>query len=148
MSSTLVIAGHWTGGDPAYPSTLAALHACADGFSARKPDWNIRLVPFGAGVAFTEALAHAQATGWAPIVVPIHEESTFDAGQRTLDALDGGLTPLIEGAHSIDVDCGFGFLSALSNVDLSDGPDLEDRLRWILPAPQSPVVMWWSRPRR
>lgn len=132
MSPTLVIAGHWTGGDPAYPSTLAAFNACADGFSARKPDWSIRLVPFGAGVAFTEALVQAQATGWAPIVVPIHEESTFDAGQRTLDALDGGLTPLIEGGHSIDVDCGFGFLSALSNVDLSDGPDLEDRLRRAL----------------
>ncbi len=127
MSPRVLAAGHWAGGEPASPSALAALATVGEGFASVRPEWGIDLVPFGPGPALVDALSSTGEHPYAPVVVGIEEASTAAAGAAAREALDAGLVPVVEGGHAIDVDCGFGFLSAFTGVDLSAG-NLEEAL--------------------
>ena len=116
----VVVAGHWAGpGVSEGLSAPAALSRVAQGFAATAPPgWQVDVVPFGPGRALAEAVAASPGSGLAPVIVGVEEASTSRAGRQTQDALEAGLTPVVEGGHSIDVDAGLGLLTALSGVPL------------------------------
>lgn len=128
MSRRVLVAGHWTGGEPAAPTALAALGAVAEGFVEQAPHWQARIRPFGAGAAFAEALEGAREDSYRPILVPFDAASTLDAGRAAREALDAGLVPVVEGGHCDEVDCGLGFLQGLTGLDLSERAELEAAL--------------------
>lgn len=116
----VLVSGHWQGAaERDELSASAALGALADGFTAVRPDWEARILPFGPSRAFAEALAGVPGHRWAPVLVEEWEPGTRRAGEDVVDALDAGLHPVLEGGHTIDVDAGLGFLSALSGRDVT-----------------------------
>lgn len=116
----VLVSGHWQGAVERHdPTAGAALGAVADGFLAVRPDWEAEMVPFGPGRAFAEALATVPGHRWAPVLVEEWEASTRRAGEDVVTALETGLVPVVEGGHTIDVDAGLGFLSALAGEEVT-----------------------------
>lgn len=116
----VLVTGHWQGArERDDPSAPAALGAVAEGFAAVRPDWEVQTLPFGPGRAFAEALTAIPGHRWAPVLVESWEATTRRAGEDVVEALDAGLVPVVEGGHSIDVDAGLGFLSALAGWEVT-----------------------------
>ncbi|MDC4232933.1 glycerate kinase [Actinomyces sp. B33] len=113
----VVVTGHWVDGSPREPSTLAALGRVAAGAVAARPGTTTAVVPLGPGPAFVESLAAADRP-WAPLTIPIHATDAREAARGARRALDAGLTPVVEGGHSIDVDAGLGFLEEFSGAQI------------------------------
>lgn len=126
MTRRVAILGHWesAGGERIRPR--AALSRIAQGFTAVRPHWAVDIIPFGAGRAFVEAMNEAQGHSWATISVERSEDSTARAGREAKEALDAGLTPLIEGGHLDDPDCGFGFINAFAPAAMGDAPTVDE----------------------
>lgn len=106
------------GGDS--PATLRALGAVASGITGARPGACCSLVPLGPGPVFDEAAAGA----FTAIRVPTGAPSTAPAGEAVRAALAGGGTVVVEGGHNAAVDCGFGFLTALTGISVREGDDL------------------------
>lgn len=54
--------------------------------------------------------------GFAPISIAVDEASTVRAGREAREALDAGLTPVVEGANVYAPDAGIGFLEGLTEL--------------------------------
>lgn len=102
------------------PATLRALGAVASGITGARPGACCSLVPLGPGPVFDEAAAGA----FTAIRVPTGAPSTAPAGEAVRAALAGGGTVVVEGGHNAAVDCGFGFLTALTGISVREGDDL------------------------
>lgn len=126
MTRRVAILGHWesAGGDPICPTR--ALARIAQGFTEARPHWAADIIPFGVGSAFVEAMNQAPGHSWAPISVERSEDSTARAGREAKEALDAGLTPLVEGGHLDDPDCGFGFINAFTPAPLGASPTVDE----------------------
>lgn len=117
MGSAL-ITGHW---GPELDSA-ACLEAVADGFQTRAPHWKVECYPFGAGVAFVQALQPITSFD----VIPVSSHSDLHtAGQRFLRSLQAEKIPVIEGGHLENTDGGVSFLEGLTGVVRKDYPDLQ-----------------------
>lgn len=128
MTRRVLVAGHWSGGSPASPTALAALEEFGRGFLSSAVHWEVELIPFGPGSAFKEAVKGPGSSRYAPIVVPDDEHGSAWAGRKAREALESGLVPLLEGGHPHTLDCGIGFISSLSGIDVSDSSTLEQTL--------------------
>lgn len=107
-------------GSGSSPATLRALGAVASGIMGARPGARCSLVPLGPGPVFDEAAAGA----FTAIRVPTGAPSTAPAGESVRAALAGGGTVVVEGGHNAAVDCGFGFLTALTGISVREGDDL------------------------
>ena len=107
-------------GSGSSPATLRALGAVASGITGARPGACCSLVPLGPGPVFDEAAAGA----FTAIRVPTGAPSTAPAGEAVRAALAGGGTVVVEGGHNAAVDCGFGFLTALTGISVREGDDL------------------------
>ena len=107
-------------GDP--PATLRALGAVASGIMGARPGAHCSLVPLGPGPVFDEAAAGVGS--FTAVRVPTGAPSTAPAGEAVRAALAGGGTVVVEGGHNAAVDCGFGFLTALTGISVHEGDDL------------------------
>ena len=117
MSRRVLIAGHWAGARAPMPSSRTALEAVARGFASRRPDWEVALLPFGAGAAFEEALPD-EAMRARAVSIAVDEPSTLRAGGRAREILEGGATPIVEGANVRSPDAGIGFLAGFTGRPL------------------------------
>lgn len=104
------------------PATLRALGAVASGITGARPGAHCFLVPLGPGPVFDEAAAGAGS--FTAVRVPTGAPSTAPAGEAVRSALAGGGTVVVEGGHNAAVDCGFGFLTALTGISVREGEDL------------------------
>lgn len=104
------------------PATLRALGAVASGITSARPGAHCSLVPLGPGPVFDEAAAGAGS--FTAVRVPTGAPSTAPAGEAVRAALAGGGTVVVEGGHNAAVDCGFGFLTALTGISVREGDDL------------------------
>ena len=104
------------------PATLRALGAVASGITGARPGAHCSLVPLGPGPVFDEAAAGVSA--FTAVRVPTGAPSTAPAGEAVRAALAGGGTVVVEGGHNAAVDCGFGFLTALTGISVREGDDL------------------------
>lgn len=102
------------------PATLRALGAVASGITGARLGARCSLVPLGPGPVFDEAAAGA----FTAIRVPTGAPSTAPAGEAVRAALAGGGMVVVEGGHNAAVDCGFGFLTALTGISVREGDDL------------------------
>lgn len=107
-------------GSGSSPATLRALGAVASGIIGARPGARCSLVPLGPGPVFDEAAAGA----FTAIRVPTRALSTAPAGEAVRAALAGGGMVVVEGGHNAAVDCGFGFLTALTGISVREGDDL------------------------
>lgn len=128
MKRRVLIAGHWSGGSPSSPTALAALEELSRGFLSAAAHWEVEMIPFGPGQAFQEAVSGARSSRYAPIVVPDDEQGSAWAGRKAREALESDLVPILEGGHPHSVDCGIGFISSLSGIEVSDPSTLEQTL--------------------
>lgn len=98
------------------------LGAVASGITGARPGAHCSLVPLGPGPVFDEAAAGAGS--FTAVRVPTGAPSTAPAGEAVRAALAGGGTVVVEGGHNAAVDCGFGFLTALTGISVHEGDDL------------------------
>ncbi len=113
MSPRVFIAGHWRDARASMSSSRSALHALARGFVSRRPDWEVSLLPFGAGAVFREALPDEEMKARA-VSIAVDEPSTFRAGSKAREILEEGAVPIVEGANMRCVDAGIGFLAGFT----------------------------------